>query len=75
MIEECPHCGKALKLAHHHAEVNVLAYGGAATTATTCCGNMVRHRRIEYAVVEKARMPADREDDWGYVAVPNEAAT
>jgi hypothetical protein len=64
----CPHCDKELILAHGYAEGNVLTYGGTAKTATLCCGNMVEHSRVQYTVIRAARMPKDREDDWGYIA-------
>jgi hypothetical protein len=64
----CPHCDQELILAHHHAEGNVLAYGGSAMTATLCCGNMVEHHRVQYTVISAAEMPEDREDTWGHIA-------
>jgi hypothetical protein len=64
----CPHCGKAMVLAHGHAEGNVLAYGTPAITLTECCNKMIRHYRVQYTKFEKANMPESREDDWGYEA-------
>jgi hypothetical protein len=70
----CPHCEQELRLAHNRAAPSVLRYGGRATTATLCCGNMVAHHRTQYTYIRPAPMPKDRHDDWGFKAEkPTEA--